>query len=134
MRIGPLVAAQDANALGGEIREYLPLQHPVLLGNHLVCDTTDLSEQQLRGQAVLIGVHDPERDLLLATRHPNLEEFVEIGAADRQKTQFLEQWYVWIAGQLQDTAVELKEAQFTIDVQARVVQVDFGIAAVMGAA
>ncbi len=54
---------------------------------------------------------------LLEARDADLEELVEVGAADAQEAQPLEQRHVGIACLLEYPPVELEQAEFAIDVE-----------------
>ena len=65
-------------------------------------------------------------ELGLQPRDPDLEEFVEVRCADRQKPEPLQQRVGWVARLFQHALVEIEPAQLAIDEQAGV---DSGVAA-----
>ncbi len=63
-------------------------------------------------------------ELGLKAGDSDLEELVEIGGADREEPHAFEERYGWIDRFLENAFVEIEPRQFSIDVQAWVVELD----------
>jgi hypothetical protein len=71
----------------------------------------------LRSAAVDADLRQPEADLLLDARDPDLVELVEVGAEDRQEAQPLEQRQAAVLRLFEHPPVELELAQLAVEVE-----------------
>jgi len=120
----PLAASQEMDIFSLHQRQHDFIKHPVLLGHQPMSFFTDGAEGLLGGQVIRLGTGGAQLRALNQTRRPHFEEFIEIGAGYAEKIEPLQQGCTVILGLFQDSAVELQETQFLIDVIAPVVQVD----------
>ena len=67
------------------------------------------------GASVGSPSHHPVRHLLFESRHPHLEEFVQVGSPDGKKPHFLQQRNVWALGQKKDPAVEIQPGKLPVE-------------------
>ncbi len=74
-------------------------------------------QQMLRGH--LIGTRRRRTDLqpLFQRRNPNFEELIQVGRRDTQESEALENGNFVVTGLLQNTLIELKEAELAVNVQ-----------------
>src|SRR5919197_6530168 len=93
------------------------VQHLVLLFNEPMRRLADAAELLGRGEIVRSPLHRSIGHLLFETRHPDLEEFIEIGAADTEKLQTFEQRDGLVLSKFEHAAVELQKTQFPVDVK-----------------
>jgi hypothetical protein len=123
----PFRALEKADPFGGEFRDEKGVQHLVLLFNESMRRLADAEELLGRGEIVRSPLHRSIGHLLFETRHPDLEEFIEIGAADTKKLQAFEQRDGLILSKFEHAAVELQKTQFPVDVKLRLAEIgDFG--------
>jgi uncharacterized protein YifE (UPF0438 family) len=106
-------------------REQRPqiVPHCGQVGEHALCARAHRLELLLGVVPVRSDVLDPLAQLLERGRHANHEELVEVCRRDREKLHTLEQRMCGIAALRQHAPVEFQPAQFTIDVERRVLQV-----------
>jgi hypothetical protein len=119
LRWRPVVATQEADALGGELRQQLVVEQPVLALDQLVRALRDHREQLARRNAVGLGTDRAERDLLLQPADADLEELVEVARHDAQVAQAFEQRVLRVLRFLEHTRVERELAQFPVQEMVR---------------
>ena len=91
LRVAPFAAAQESNPLPFEGREDGAIQQIVLLADQSVRIDADTAQGFARRQAVRGAVRRPVLDLVEYSRHPYLEELVEVGAGDAQEPEPFEE-------------------------------------------
>ncbi|MDR6356134.1 hypothetical protein Q3H58_002805 [Pseudomonas psychrotolerans] len=69
------------------------------------------------------GLFAGEGDLLLETRHADLEELVQVAGEDQQELEPLEQRIGFVEGLFQHPDVELQLRQLAMDIEAAVIHV-----------
>ena len=106
----------------GQRREQGVVEDGVLPLDLLVHQLTDPRQRLVRLQAVGAGLFAGEVDLLLQAGDADLEELVEVAGEDQQELQTFEQRIGLIQRLLQHPDIELQLRQFTVDVQAAVIQ------------
>ena len=116
LRRVPLAAAQEADALGRELRKNFFVEHLVLARDEFLRFRGDLAKHFAQRYAVGTGGR-VGGDFFLKARYPDLEEFVEIAVDDAQKTQALERGHRAVFGQGEHAAVEFELSEFAIEVK-----------------
>ncbi|MCY1354703.1 hypothetical protein D9M69_410930 [compost metagenome] len=119
---GPVAAADEVDLVLGQLRQQDVVEDAVLAGHLLVHQLADARHRLVRQQAVGAGLFAGEGDLLLQAGDADLEELVEVAGEDQQELQTFEQRIGLIQRLLQHADVELQLGQFTVDVQAAVIQ------------
>ncbi|MNR01581.1 hypothetical protein D3C85_1173890 [compost metagenome] len=119
---GPVTTADEVDLVLGQLRQQDVVENAVLAGHLLVHQLADARHRLVRQQAVGAGLFAGEGDLLLQAGDADLEELVEVAGEDQQELQALEQGIGLIQRLLQHADVELQLGQFTVDVQAAVIQ------------
>ena len=104
--LGPLVVADDADTLFGELVAHLGRLE--VLRQHRQQPQLDRFERIASAHAVGRRVRAARLHVLLEASHPELEELVEVAGEDRQETNPLEQRIALVDGLVQDTVVELE--------------------------
>ena len=113
----PVGALEKADALTRQRGQQILVQQAVLVGLQLVRRDADARELVGRAEAVGAGLDRAELDLVDETCNPHLEELIQVGAADAQKTQPLEQRHLQIAGLLQHAAVKGQQRHLAVQVE-----------------
>ena len=119
----PVGALEQPNALALERGQEHLVQQPVLLRDERVSALADAAQRLGVGHAVRLAARDAMALLLAQPGHANLEELVEVRAADREEAHALEQRRRRVLGLLEDAGVELQLRQFPVQVQRRIAQV-----------
>ena len=83
---------------------------------------------QLRPRAHAVGTHIHRSGIHLGCQsgHTHHEELVQVGAKDRQKLHPLQQRIGFVFSLFQHTALEGQQAQFTVQIERTVFQIDIG--------
>ncbi len=123
LRLAQLLIAQDVDVGLGQLRVQLVAPDGVGLGEELRQRAMDVGQLLARQQPVGRGGCDAQPQLLLQARHAHHEEFVHIAVEDGQKFGPFQQ-RVFGLRLVQYAAVEFDVAQFAVDVEAGVAQVD----------
>ncbi len=114
--LGPLVVADDADALVGQRLAHLG-EGEGLLADEVEHLAARLREG-LRGAApVGSQLRVPGLDLLLEAGHADLEELVEVAREDGQEADALEERVALVARLVQDARVEVEPRELTVDVR-----------------
>ena len=117
-----LTGGADPDAMLAEIRVDLLEPGLVKSGDEVMGATGDL--QQLSQGAHAVGWHVLRLEVLvklsLQASHAHLEEFVEVGCADRQEFEPVEQRVGGVACLLEDSLVKVEPAQLTIEEQGHI--------------
>ncbi len=123
LRVAPLAAAHEMDLLVRELRDQHFVEDPVLLTDHLVGPLADGGEDL--GGRLLVGVdlHRAGFGLLQQARDPDLEELVEVGAADAEELEALEQRIRRILRLLEHAMIELELAQLAVEVERRILEI-----------
>ncbi len=119
----PVVAADEADALGGQRRQHFLVPYLVLLGGQLQRALADAIEHFAGGHAVGAGDGVAECVVVAQHGHAHLEEFIQVGVGDAQEAQALEQRHARVAGLGQHAEIEFQRGQLAVDVQVRSAQV-----------
>ncbi len=114
LRLVPLRAAQEYDALLGERRHEHVVPQGILLGHQTMGLVADLAEGLGRRAVVAAGMGGAELDLLLEAGHADLEEFVQIARHDADETQAFEQRHGRIGGLRQHAPVEGERGEFAV--------------------
>ena len=107
---------------GGEVVE----QAAVLVLHHAAHHLGDQPKLLFRGESVGGPLAVPGVHLAAETRHPHLEEFVEVAREDGQELEPLQQRRAGVLRLVQHAAVELQPRQLAVEVQPGVVEVRQG--------
>ena len=118
----PFSAPHEADSFTFQQRDQDLIQNAVLLLDLLMGDRADLFQDVLWQQVVGAGLDRAGDHLLLQARDADLEKLVQVGAGDAQKAQPFEQRYRRVLRLLEDTTVELEQAEFPVQEQFRLLQ------------
>ena len=119
---GPEPPADEVDVVLGQRREQRVVENGVLSLDLLVHQFADARQRLVRLQAIGAGLFTGEVDLFLQAGDANLEELVEVAGEDQQELQAFEQRIGLVQRLLQHPDIELQLRQFTVDVQAAVIQ------------
>ncbi len=112
IEVGP---PDDGDVGGGEGREQLVEEHPLLAGDQVTGPVVDFLELGGGGAPVGRRFLDARGDLVLERRHADLEELVEVARTDGAELGPLQERDPLLRGELQDAVVERQPAQLTVD-------------------
>ena len=121
----PLLALQQADARIGQRRAQFLVEAAVLRLHQLCGAVVDATQQDRRCQPVRRR-RSTELDRMPDRTAADLEELVEVGAADAQEAQALQQRHRWILRLRQHAEIEVQLRQLAVGVQRRVAQGEDG--------
>ena len=118
----PFGAREQLDAFRIQVAQQHLVERPVLILDQSQCSAVNRRQLFADAEGVGRGLRGTQLQQLLETGNADLEEFVEVGRADAQEPQALQQRHAWILGLRQHPGIELQCRQFAVDEVLRCVQ------------